>query len=98
MLLQTYTHAHKHIRIDACLKQGRRVTPHIEVVEDGSEGAALFESLLIDDPDPDESPPAAAADGSPADGEGGGPAAPLGGRAGFEQHVRAEVALQLQAE
>jgi len=65
------------------------------VVEDGSEGAQLFESLLIDDPDPEEAD-AAAADG--VSSGSGGPAAQLGGRAGFEQHVRAEVALQLQVE
>lgn len=80
------------------------MTPHVEVVEEGSEGAQLFESLLIDDPDPDE--PAEyqqeqqqGAEGAvaAAGGQGGQQPAP-GGRLGFEQHVKAEVALQLQPE
>jgi hypothetical protein len=78
------------------------VTPHVEVVAEGSEGAALFESLLIDDPDPEEEGQDAGAGGDAGGGNRGDgssmgrPPAQLGGRAGFEQHVRAEVALQLQ--
>ncbi len=80
------------------INQARRVTPHIEVVADGSEGAQLFESLLIDDPDPEDYESSSAADPAAGGGGGGGQQQQLGGRAGFEQHVRAEVALTLQPE
>ncbi|WIA11779.1 hypothetical protein OEZ85_011873 [Tetradesmus obliquus] len=38
-------------RIIADIKRERRVTTHVEVVREGGDGAELFYSLLIDDPD-----------------------------------------------
>ncbi|KAF6265854.1 hypothetical protein COO60DRAFT_1697553 [Scenedesmus sp. NREL 46B-D3] len=38
-------------RIIADIKRERRVTTHVEVVREGGDGADLFNSLLIDDPD-----------------------------------------------
>jgi hypothetical protein len=85
----------------AAVRQSRRVTPHVEVVEEGSEGAALFESLLIDDDDDDDDDDDEG-EGQEEGGEGGpggrgAAAGPRpGGRGAFELHIRAEVALQLQ--
>jgi hypothetical protein len=76
--------------------QERRVTPHVVVVREGEEGAELFDSLLIDDPDEPgstSSTPDSMAEG----GESSSPAtqAPTG-LEHFVQHIRAEVMMQLQ--
>lgn len=76
------------------------MTTHVDVVREGGEGADLFWSLLIDDPDDVEGsdPAAAAAASGPGDGqqqEAGAAPAPTGVSA-FIQHIKAEVTMSLQ--
>lgn len=90
------------------------MTTHVEVVREGGDGADLFYSLLIDDPDEladtpvppvDQQQPAAAAAGGKT-GEAGAAASNAAAAAGpsptgvahFMQHIKAEVFTQLQPQ
>eukprot|EP00775_Hariotina_reticulata_P007478 gene7478-7687_t len=92
------------------LKRMRRVTTHIDVVREGSDGAELFYSLLIDDPDEladtpippvgqvQQQPVAAAGSATPGLAAGGGTSPSPTGVAQFVEHIKAEVFLQLQPQ
>lgn len=89
------------------LLQMRRVTTHVDVVREGADGAELFYSLLIDDPDEladtpippvgQEQQQAAVAGGSARAAAGGTGPSPTG-VAQFVEHIKAEVFLQLQPQ
>lgn len=96
-----------HTQGAACL-QGRRVTTHVEVVKEGDDGADLFYSLLIDDPDElaDTPIPPLGQQASQADATAGQQGATAPASAGpsptgvqqFVEHIKAEVFTQLQPQ
>ncbi len=82
--------------------QERRITPHVEILKEGAEGADIFNSLLIDDPDDVDEDTADGDDTLNASGtsngtHSGAQPAPTG-LLHFCDQVRAEVVAQLQAE